>query len=409
MVMKRDSSPCPPLSVKSAWQQVLMQPRRDSVPPVALTPEVVGLLQAGAAVAVGVSGGKDSDACAIEVARHLDAIGHAGPRVLVHSDLGRVEWRQSLPHCEDLAALLGWELLVVRRRAGDMLSRWQGRWMNNLERYRHLNSVKLILPWSTPSMRFCTSELKTSVISSALKARFPSIPIVNATGIRREESAKRARMPVASPMAKLQRRDLEGWSWNPIIEFKMLDVLHSVATRGFSIHDAYSTHNTSRISCCYCIMSTPADLRAAAGCEDNHSVFVEMVDLEAVSTFAFQGNRWLADTAPHLLPAQLRSRVEQAKIYAQQRQELEARIPPHLLFAPGKPWPSVAPTLAEAEVLAHTRREILGMLGITPMYTDAASVQGRYHELMAAKAAALAASASEEEVEEDALVDAPRP
>ena len=69
---------------------------------VALTPEVQAMLDRDAAVAVGVSGGKDSDACAIAVSRHLDQIGHKGPRLLVHSDLGRIEWQDSLPSCERL-------------------------------------------------------------------------------------------------------------------------------------------------------------------------------------------------------------------------------------------------------------------------------------------------------------------
>ena len=88
---------------------------------VALTPEVQAMLDRNAVVAVGVSGGKDSDACAIAVAKYLDQIGHSGPRLLVHSDLGRIEWKDSLPSCERLAQRLGWELLVVRRQAGDML------------------------------------------------------------------------------------------------------------------------------------------------------------------------------------------------------------------------------------------------------------------------------------------------
>src|SRR5258705_9832135 len=92
------------------------------------TPEVDALLDADAVVAIGASGGKDSVACALAVARHLDLIGHTGPRVLVHADLGRVEWKDSAPACERLAAHLGWELLTVRRKAGDMLARWQKRW-----------------------------------------------------------------------------------------------------------------------------------------------------------------------------------------------------------------------------------------------------------------------------------------
>ncbi|BBQ03677.1 hypothetical protein BSFA1_88050 (plasmid) [Burkholderia sp. SFA1] len=152
---------------------------------VALTPEVSALLASDAVVAIGVSGGKDSVACALAVARHLDAIGHNGPRILVHSDLGRVEWKDSGPACERLAAHLGWELLTLQRQAGDMLARWEKRWSNNVERYRDLSCVRLILPWSTPSMRFCTSELKGSLINSALNKRFPTHNIVSITGVRR--------------------------------------------------------------------------------------------------------------------------------------------------------------------------------------------------------------------------------
>jgi 3'-phosphoadenosine 5'-phosphosulfate sulfotransferase (PAPS reductase)/FAD synthetase len=78
-----------------------------------------------------VSGGKDSQALAHRVCEHLDAIAHGGPRLLIHSDLGRVEWRQSLSVCERLADRLGVELLIVRRQAGDMMDRWLSRWDAN--------------------------------------------------------------------------------------------------------------------------------------------------------------------------------------------------------------------------------------------------------------------------------------
>ncbi len=56
---------------------------------VALTPDVESMLQRNCVVAVGVSGGKNSVACALAVDRHLNSIGHAGPRLLIHADLGR--------------------------------------------------------------------------------------------------------------------------------------------------------------------------------------------------------------------------------------------------------------------------------------------------------------------------------
>ncbi|HET9062401.1 MAG TPA: hypothetical protein VFO62_03845, partial [Candidatus Binatia bacterium] len=99
--------------------------------PVAVDAAIERELRLGAACAIGVSGGKDSTALALATVAYLDSIGHIGPRVLVHADLGRVEWKESLPVCERLAAFLGLELLVVRREAGDMMDRWLGRWRNN--------------------------------------------------------------------------------------------------------------------------------------------------------------------------------------------------------------------------------------------------------------------------------------
>mgnify|MGYP000726946058 CR=1 FL=1 len=85
--------------------------------------EVANVLAADAPVFVGVSGGRDSQALAYRVCAHLDDIGHQGRRFLIHADLGRVDWRDSLPVCERLAQRLGVELIVVRRNAGDMINK----------------------------------------------------------------------------------------------------------------------------------------------------------------------------------------------------------------------------------------------------------------------------------------------
>jgi tRNA(Ile)-lysidine synthase TilS/MesJ len=117
-----------------------------------LTDEVLALIRAGAPVAIGVSGGKDSCAVAFATVRLLDDLGHRGPRVLVHADLGEIEWKDSLPVCRRLAEVLGVELLVVARRAGGLVTRWEKRWTDNVGRYAELRCVKLILPWSTASI-----------------------------------------------------------------------------------------------------------------------------------------------------------------------------------------------------------------------------------------------------------------
>jgi 3'-phosphoadenosine 5'-phosphosulfate sulfotransferase (PAPS reductase)/FAD synthetase len=348
-------------------------------------PEVDALLDADAVVAIGVSGGKDSVACALAVARHLDLIGHTGPRVLVHADLGRVEWKDSAPTCERLAAHLGWELLTVRRQAGDMLARWQKRWENNVTRYRELSCVRLILPWSTPSMRFCTSELKTAVITSALKKRYPQHDVVNVTGVRRQESSARSKMPVVAPLAALTRRNHRGVTWNAIIEWPVEDVFAEIADAGLALHEAYTRYGASRVSCAFCIMSSLDDLRAAAGCADNQDLYREMVAMEATSTFAFQGQRWLADVAPDLPSPSLKADVERAKLAAAERQAIEAEIPAHLLYTAG--WPTTRPTLEEASLIASVRSRVAKLLGIDVDHTTAASVLARYDALLAARPA----------------------
>lgn len=354
--------------------------------PLAIDDRISVLLAADAPVAIGVSGGKDSCALALATVAYLDAIGHKGPRVLVHADLGRVEWKDSLPTCERLAFRLGLELMIVRREKGDMMDRWLQRWRDNLRRYADLSCVKVILPWSTPSMRFCTSELKTSVICRALTARFPGRAIVSAAGIRREESTERSKAPISKdePDLKKVRLATSGVTWNPLLDWTVNDVRALCAAHEFELHEGYTQFGMSRISCAFCIMADAADLAASASCPDNADIYREMVDLEIASTFALQGNRWLGDVAPQLLSAAQRAGLSRAKEIAARRVVIEDQIPDHLLYERG--WPTVMPTAAEAELLCRVRREIAELLGIEVSCTEPVKLVARYADLMAQKA-----------------------
>lgn len=64
-------------------------------PPAETTPLVSDLLSKGSPVAIGVSGGKDSTITAFVTQAYLQSIGHTGPVILIHSDLGRVEHKDS--------------------------------------------------------------------------------------------------------------------------------------------------------------------------------------------------------------------------------------------------------------------------------------------------------------------------
>jgi 3'-phosphoadenosine 5'-phosphosulfate sulfotransferase (PAPS reductase)/FAD synthetase len=352
-------------------------------PSLETTPLIEDLLANGSPVAIGVSGGKDSDVTAFETMRYLDSVGHNGSRILIHSDLGRVEWRESLPQCERLAQRLDLELVVVRRQAGDLMDRWLVRWQHNCERYVHLECVKMILPWSTPSMRFCTSELKTAVISRDLVERFPGQTIISVAGLRRDESPSRAKAPIVAAQAKLTNKTFNttGYSWYPILAWSKQQVFDYHQEKGFPLHPAYTQWGTTRVSCCYCILGSLHDLIAAAKHPDNQDIYREMVMLEINSAFSFQDHQWLGDIASHLLSEEQLAGVRDAKRRAAQREQIERRIPAHLLYTKG--WPTLIPTRAEAVLLSEVRRSVADIMQISIEYSEPDAILERYAELMA--------------------------
>jgi 3'-phosphoadenosine 5'-phosphosulfate sulfotransferase (PAPS reductase)/FAD synthetase len=313
-------------------------------------PQVNAVLAAAAPVFISVSGGRDSQALAYRVSTHLDDIGHRGARYLIHADLGRVEWGDSMPVCERLARRLGVELIVVRRKAGDMMDRW-------LSRVRQAH----------PALE-------------QMRRRHPSGDVVSAVGIRREESSNRARMPVWKEDARTTRARGFGHTWNAILSWRREEVNEYIRSQGDVLHEAYTAYGSTRVSCAFCVLGSEHDLRASASCAANQAIYRTMVELEAASTYSFKSNRWLADVAPDLLDASLRMRVREAKERAQLRIAAEARIPEHLLYVKG--WPTVVPALQEAELVAGVRRDVAAAVHLTIQHTDRDSVLCRYRELM---------------------------
>lgn len=340
-----------------------------------ITPEISAQIATGSPVAIGVSGGKDSQASALAVCEHLDRVGHAGPRILVHSDLGSVEWRDSYPVCQDLAEYLGLELVVLRRDKGGLMERWESRWQSSAVRYQDLATVTLVPCWSTPAMRFCTSEMKTHPITAMLRRRFPGKVVINVTGIRRDESRRRASSAIADV-----DRDGRLWNWRPILDWSADDVFACVARHGLRPHPAYPDFGMSRVSCRFCIMSSRADLVAAAAQSELHDLYRRMVALEIASTFAFQGGRWLGDVAPQHLDCGMRHGLIRAKAKAAVRIAAEARITTAMLYVRG--WPTRMLTDVEADILASVRREVTGLFGFQSRYLDRDAVHGRYTQLL---------------------------
>ncbi|CAN7297875.1 phosphoadenosine phosphosulfate reductase family protein [Agrobacterium tumefaciens] len=340
---------------------------------------VDNLLRDGSPVAVGVSGGKDSQAAALVTFQHLDRMGHSGPRILIHADLGSVEWNDSFRMCEELADHLKCDLVVVRRKAGGLLERWESRWLSSKTRYELLSTVTLVPCWSTPDMRFCTSEQKTHPIIAELKRRFKGQTVVNVTGVRRQESINRARMPVFD--IKESGRIV---NWRPIIDLSVEEVFGLIDASGLHPHPAYRVFGMGRVSCRFCIMSSMSDMIAASAQPESHDLFRQMVQLEIDSSFAFQGARWLGDVAPQLLSPEMTKELAFAKNRAALRKHIEGRITKPMLYIKG--WPTRMLTNDEAEILADVRKQITDLYDFKSQHMTVDGIHQRYSELLDEKA-----------------------
>lgn len=355
---------------------------------IALDDHVEAALRAGAEVAFNLSGGKDSGASALATTQYLDAIGHPRDRRIgIHADLGRAEWRETMEVVEKQAAFVGVPLVVVRRKAGDMVDRWEQRFKNGLARYVALQTYNLIGPWSSASLRFCTSELKAQVIGPYLARELRGRHVVQVVGIRRQESANRRRTPISKPDHRYakpgNRAGTQMTLFHPLVDWTTPEVFGFHEEHGLCLHPAYPG-GCSRVSCAFCIMQKVEDAKAAVAVAGNVSLYLHLVEMEARSTFSFWPDRWLADIAPSLHSPALQVLVAEGKRRAAARQSIEAAMPAGLRYVKG--WPVRVPILDEAARIVEARRAILRHHDQPEHYATPSSVVDRFAELMELRA-----------------------
>ncbi len=357
--------------------------------PLSFDPAVLDMLSRTPWVVFNLSGGKDSGAVSHAFNLWLDTIDHPRERrVAIHADLGRIEWRSTEETVRATADFLGVPLLVERRNAGDLITRWETRFANAKTRYEALETYRLIGPWSHASQRFCTSELKAQVMGPALAKRFRGEEILQIVGIRREESANRAKTPISSPDHRHappgNKAGTRMLICNPGVEATTAQVFAAHDAYGIPLHEAYRIFGSTRLSCAYCVLASEHDLKASASCTNNVPVYQHLVGMECGSTFSFQPNRWLGDVEPRLLTEGLRADLARAKSKAQIRRDLEAQLPKELGYA--KAWPPRLPTLDEAESILKARTAILAQHGLDNRYSDAGAIISRFADLIASRA-----------------------
>jgi 3'-phosphoadenosine 5'-phosphosulfate sulfotransferase (PAPS reductase)/FAD synthetase len=264
----------------------------------------------GAVTYANLSGGKDGQAM-------LKAVIEAGIPVegIIHCDLGRTEWPQSMQMCERSAAEYSLPLHIVKRTDGvDMLGHWENR-MKKLE-----GSGKPF--WSSSKNRYCTSDMKRDPTNRFYNNCDHDF-VISMEGIRAQESPARSKkspfeirdritstyydgMTPAEAIANYKPGKRLAITWYPIFEYSLEEVLN---TYGMSIekmeearriyrktkqvpswwpfHAAYAMGN-NRVSCMFCIMGSLGDLENAA--EQNPTLLKMMIALEEAGKATFQKN-----------------------------------------------------------------------------------------------------------------------
>ena len=212
------------------------------------------LIENGAVFYCSHSGGKDSQA----MYAYLTARIPHSQIVVVHADLGEVEWAGVQDH---IVANITHELNVVRAQWKD------GSEKTLLGMVERRYETRPDSPcWPSSAARFCTSDLKrdpvAKFIRNDMKARGATLA-VNCMGLRAEESTARAKRPEWSLNKRLTNQSREVYDWNPIHEWSTEEVFKGIEDAGQEPFWAYADGN-ERLSCMFCIMGSRNDIAHAA-------------------------------------------------------------------------------------------------------------------------------------------------
>lgn len=250
------------------------QPRHDPMRPLlADGPDLHGY----DVILINTSAGKDSQAMLAVLISACDAQGVPRSRiVLVHADLGRVEWPGTRELAEQHAAAYGLRLEVLRRDLGDLLDQIRARGM-----------------FPSAAARYCTSDQKTAQVAK-LMTRLAAehrqaggtqpIRILNCLGIRAQESPARAKkQPYGDDQAATNGLRIVH-RYLPIFHWTTEQVWDEIARSGLRYHEAYDA-GMPRLSCSFCVLSGRRELILAARLRPDLAAEYAALEAEIGHTF----------------------------------------------------------------------------------------------------------------------------
>lgn len=278
-------------------------------------------------VVISVSAGKDSQAMLIRVVEQADAEGYPRDKlVVVHADMGRVEWPGTIEAASDHAAAFGLRFEVVAREQGDLLDHVRDRrdrlddaarklWAE-AEQLRAAGQVAEAevaaaaaqRKWDAPAWpgpgnaRWCTSDHKTAQIQKLItqlasdwrtdhRGENRPFRVLQAMGMRAEESADRAAAPPVRRNPRSNGRK-EITDWRPIHEWLVGKVWDTIHRSGIPYHYAYDL-GAERVGCVLCFYKRRAELVAAV--LHNPKLAQEYLTTERYARSTFKHNLSIGD------------------------------------------------------------------------------------------------------------------
>jgi 3'-phosphoadenosine 5'-phosphosulfate sulfotransferase (PAPS reductase)/FAD synthetase len=271
-----------------------------------IPPSIKQRLDDGAAVAISISGGKDSQALLKAVVLTLRNGGYTNEIFAIHADLGRLEWAETYQHCEWMCSTLNVSLVTVyKEREGkkiDLLDRWQ-------ERMHQLKGTGKPF-WSSSKARYCTSDMKINPINKYLR-KYQNI--ISVEGIRWEESKARAEKERVYVRESITTKTRKATTWNAIIDWTTEDVWEScgqnsttlantrklyketgIVNGWWNFHPAYAKGN-DRLSCSLCVLASLNDLEN--GIRHHPELARQLIAMEDESGFSFKHGKSLKSIA----------------------------------------------------------------------------------------------------------------
>ena len=228
-------------------------------------------------VVISSSGGKDSQAMLSYVVRRTRALGMLHKVVVVHADLGRVEWSGTRELAELQARLAGVPRFeVVQASGADLLERVEIRYgklkakaeEEALERGEDPAAVKVPPAWPSSSARWCTADVKRGPIRT-LYTRLVAelahlnlgrpVRILECIGQRAAESVQRAKLAEVEINRGASNGKRHVTTWRAIHSWSDRKVWREIARSRLPYHPAYDWSNR-RLSCVFCVLGCNSDL-----------------------------------------------------------------------------------------------------------------------------------------------------